>query len=559
MADISFQPASLSDPLYYLANARLLIQWSLEHHHDLLLPDEVALLNRLLETSDDTQALLIRMVMRKGELFRLDSLEYREITDSLSAIVSLEQQGLVHTDPALNIEQLCRLLRKAECLILARSLLPDQQIPASTSKALLTEELLMQFADAPPRSLSQWWPSATTSLLQLTVMPLFERLRLMFFGNLHQDGSEFVLTELGIQHYETVTLNRESRAFSSRQDVDLYLQMQAVYDALEQGESSSTLAADLPTQVDNNWLNRRYHKVLFELGHSAERQGDISTALALYQRSNTPQAAIRALRVKEKQPDNDHCALYREAQALSEKYQQPEYRISFERVSQRCARKAGISHSRPAKIKLPEQRLTLPRQQDKSVEQQVIDHLTRQGYRAFHTESQLINGLFGLLFWPAIFSPVKGTFFHPFQSGPADLYDPAFTTPRQNLIDSLLKSLDSDQYKQQIHSTYHQKLGTSCAMIHWPSLPSELLDLALDLIPSDHLKTVFEHLLLDLKHHRRGLPDLTCFDPANQSYQLIEVKGPGDRLQDHQRLWIEFLIAQGIETEVWYVEWEDGL
>lgn len=557
MADISFQPAPLADPLYYLANARLLIRWSLEHHHDLLLPEECDQLAALLQLHDDAQALLIRMVMRKGDLFRRDTLEYPEIGDNHPAIKSLKQQGLIHTDPALNIEQLCRLLRKEECLTLARSLLPDQKIPASSSKTALTEQLLAVFSDTPLRTLSQWWPSATVSLLQLTVMPLFERLRLMFFGNLHQDWSEFVLTELGLQQYQTVALSRESRAFGSRQEVDLYLQMQAIYEAIEQGETAATLIADLPGDVSNDWLNRRYQKLLFELGHSAERQTDIATALTLYQRSNTPQAGIRTLRVKEKLTHTHHAELYRKAQALSKRYPQPEYRISFERVCQRSARKAGINHPRPEKVRLPEQHLALPRNKELSVEQLVIDHLNQQGYRAFHTESQLINGLFGLLFWPAIFSPVRGAFFHPFQSAPADLYDPAFTTRRQSLIDSLLKSLNSDQYQQQIHDTYHQKLGTRCAMIHWPSLPSELLNLALNLIPANHLKALFEHLLLDLKHHRRGLPDLTCFDPDNQSYRLIEIKGPGDRLQDHQRLWIEFLIGHGINAEVWYVEWEE--
>lgn len=33
-------------------------------------------------------------------------------------------------------------------------------------------------------------------------MDLCDRLRLMFFGNLHQDWSEFVLADLGIYTYE---------------------------------------------------------------------------------------------------------------------------------------------------------------------------------------------------------------------------------------------------------------------------------------------------------------------------------------------------------------------
>jgi hypothetical protein len=43
----------------------------------------------------------------------------------------------------------------------------------------------------------------------------------MFFGNLHQDWSEFVLSDLGIFRYEAVALDAASRAFQSRADVDL--------------------------------------------------------------------------------------------------------------------------------------------------------------------------------------------------------------------------------------------------------------------------------------------------------------------------------------------------
>jgi hypothetical protein len=36
---------------------------------------------------------------------------------------------------------------------------------------------------------------------------------------------------------------------------------------------------------------------------------------------------------------------------------------------------------------------------------------------------------------------------------------------------------------------------------------------------------------------------------------MIEVKGPGDRLQDHQTRWLEFCVSQGIPVSVCYVRW----
>ncbi len=52
------------------------------------------------------------------------------------------------------------------------------------------------------------------------------------------------------------------------------------------------------------------------------------------------------------------------------------------------------------------------------------DHWHSDAAPVFYVENALINSLFGLLCWPAIFAPPPGAFFHPFQSGPADLSAP---------------------------------------------------------------------------------------------------------------------------------------
>jgi hypothetical protein len=55
-----------------------------------------------------------------------------------------------------------------------------------------------------------------------------------------------------------------------------------------------------------------------------------------------------------------------------------------------------------------------------SVELYVQAHLTRDQGPVHYVENSLINSLFGLLCWPAIFAPLPGAFFHPFQRGPVD-------------------------------------------------------------------------------------------------------------------------------------------
>ncbi|PJI50786.1 hypothetical protein CTI14_63640, partial [Methylobacterium radiotolerans] len=51
------------------------------------------------------------------------------------------------------------------------------------------------------RPFCDWAPQSAEAVWRVMVADRCERLRLMFFGNLHQDWSEFVLADLGVFHY----------------------------------------------------------------------------------------------------------------------------------------------------------------------------------------------------------------------------------------------------------------------------------------------------------------------------------------------------------------------
>jgi hypothetical protein len=61
---------------------------------------------------------------------------------------------------------------------------------------------------------------------------------------------------------------------------------------------------------------------------------------------------------------------------------------------------------------------------------------------------------------------------------------------------------------------------------------------------------------LNIRSNRSGLPDLIQFWPEQRRYRLIEVKGPGDRLQDNQIRWLSFCVGQGIPVCVCRVTWQ---
>ncbi|MNT23037.1 VRR-NUC domain protein [compost metagenome] len=157
-----------------------------------------------------------------------------------------------------------------------------------------------------------------------------------------------------------------------------------------------------------------------------------------------------------------------------------------------------------------------------------------------------------------MFAPLPGAFFHPFQRGPADLDAPDFHARRQAHFEVCLAQLDTPAYRDVILRRYADKAGVQSPFVFWGALSETLLAQALDCLPAAHLKLFFARLLRDVKANRTGLPDLVRFWPAERRYELIEVKGPGDKLQDNQIRWLQYCVAHGMPVRVCHVSWLEG-
>ena len=189
---------------------------------------------------------------------------------------------------------------------------------------------------------------------------------------------------------------------------------------------------------------------------------------------------------------------------------------------------------------------------NKRVEEVVCDWFASQGSEAIYVENSLLSGLFGLAFWDVIFAPVKGAFYHPFQRGPADLFDPEFKQLRNDLIEKRFAELDN--YKSLcriILETFQGKYSIANHFVNWPMLSEGLIHRFLGVVSNNSLLMVFRRLLADPRNNRSGFPDLVVFE--NDGYKLVEVKGPGDHLQENQLRWLRYFSSIGIPAEVAYI------
>jgi len=542
---------TLENRFYYLDNFRTVVDWIGERYDALLDDVERGFIARFAGLAQPSRALLVRMVMRKGELFRSDKLRYEEIGDACAAAAVLAEMGWVERDPHLSLDELFSLLTKAEVESLFRG-----QVPKGARKAEQLDNLRSLFPAARPYT--AWHPQAREQVFRLHIGPLCDRLRLMFFGNLHQDWTEFVLSDLGIYRYEKVTFPASAQAFQSRQDVDDYLHLFRCRERLEAGEAMDTVLEDVPSEpLANAWIEQRRARLLFHAGQEYERARDWDYALRLYTGIHHPEARARTIRVLEL------CGRHQDALVLAQDaLAQPESEAEQQQVQRmlpRLLRHAGLPRpAAPALVEASRIDLCLQRPDgDYSVEELVRAHLDTPDAPAWYVENTLINSLFGLLCWQAVFAPVPGAFFHPFHAGPADLHGGDFRHKRAQEFDACLAALDNGQYKDIIRQHYREKAGILSPFVFWDILDESLLETALDCIPPEHLKKCFERMLRDIRANRSGFPDLIQFWPAEKRYRMVEVKAPGDRLQDNQLRWLDFFTTHGMPVEVCWVQWTD--
>ena len=537
---------------YYLHNFERALAWIAERYGDLLDDAERRFLADFQALPQASRALMVRMLMRRGPWFRATRLSYEEIPGTLAAAAPLAALGWLDAAAPMTLDELFGLHTKGELAAIFR----DAPVKAGARKAELLEALRPLHPPAQPYA--AWHPRAAEPVWRVMAADLCERLRLMFFGNLHQDWSECVLADLGVFQYETVAFDADSRAFQARADIDRYLALHACRQALETGAQLDALLPAIDACAsDNPWLEKRRGKLLLRIGQACERAQDWDAAQRVYALCAYPGARHRRIRVYERM------ARFDEALALAARAQaEPESEEECQRLARMMPRLLrGAGQAAAARRRAPavaRRDLSLPRPgQPMPVEFVARDHLHRDDAPVHYVENALINSLFGLLCWPAVFAPVPGAFFHPFQRGPADLDAPDFHQRREARFAQCLAQLDTPDYRDTILARYAEKRGVQSPFVFWGALSEPLLALALDCLPAAHLQLYFTRLLRDVKANRSGLPDLIRFWPGERRYELIEVKGPGDKLQDNQVRWLEYCVAHGMPVSVCHVSWQE--
>lgn len=533
-------------PHYYRDNFLRLLDSVEQQYADLLLPDEQQFLQDYRQQGFDAQCLYVRLVSRVGPWFRQNRLHYPELGSIEAAVQELLLAGLAVEAMELELTEIGSLFTRDELAAVAAS---------GGTKAAVLESLQAEQWNA---LLTQLEPGPIIAPQHTDTVAL---LQLLFFGNRYQGMTDFVLSDLGVARYFPYPLDRSRRLFPRREALDEYLRLCAIGDAYreleELGEQDALVELVtelLRSEPEYATSSRRWSRLCNYVARQQERAGSLEPALGLYRKSGDHPARERTARLLEKRGE------FAEALTLTEKILASpwceEERDAAGRIGPRVRRKLEGG-------KLPRRQDNFERtdlciqRADSPVELQVAQHIAPQWAGVHYVENSLMKALFGLAFWEVIFAPVPGAFHNAYQSVPGDMYDSAFAERRRAMIDQRMIDLGGVDLAEELPAAWRRYQGYQCHWINWRGVDEALVTAASRVIPGAHLLAIWEHMLFDPRENRRGFPDLIALGEVSGDYSLIEVKGPGDALQDSQKRWLRRFQAIGIPARVVWVSWRD--
>jgi len=156
----------LPDPFYYLTNFERVVASLDARYEALWSAQERQFIADFRVLAREPRALLVRMVIRKGELFRASRLNYPEIGATRHAVVGLLDLGWVEQKSTLDIDLLAHLFTKAELLDHFSQPGIGHQLPKSEVISALRAH------DPQPVSLQSWQRESGDCVYGLRAAPL---------------------------------------------------------------------------------------------------------------------------------------------------------------------------------------------------------------------------------------------------------------------------------------------------------------------------------------------------------------------------------------------------
>ena len=539
---------------YYHDNVLTLFTHVEKLYADILDDELLGFINGFAQLSADAQKLYLRLLNRSHDWFRASKLTYSEIASFDDAIDELEQRDCLRINDPIDMPTLLSLFTKPELVSASE---------ASHLAKLRRNELIEQLIDEDNDVLFDRLVESDDLLLVMH-RDRYQMMQMLFFGNLNQSMTDFVLRDLGLYQFENYRIDTMHRPYRNREEIEHHwflhqLEIQLENSDLANCKSLQQFYLSIPDNIDPQspaW--RKSERLRHEIARQVERNAELELALKLYRKCHLPPSRERITRILDRLGNTDH-AFEQCVEIIDKPIDDEESQFASAFAARLIKRYqlepiAGIEQHR---ISHQPEIEKLELELNDSVEIAVTEHYNAvdPNGQCHYLENSLFNGVLGLLIWDVIFAALPGAFYNPFQYRPSDFYAHDFCQRRKHLLQQSWSGISNNtDIKNIVHTRWHEKQGLMNPLVNWQDLSLELIDLALQRIEYAHWRAIFDRILRDLRNNRAGFPDLVCF-PSQGGYCLVEVKGPGDQLQKNQRRWMQYFNEHEIPHRVARVKW----
>lgn len=549
---MAYNPSIVLKTRYYLDHFAEMIAFVESHYGHVIDSEHESFIANFRLLTLDAQCLYVRLSNRKGSVFPLERLKYDEIASLPDSILELKKCDFARSIAENDYREILESMTRPEVAELVKNNLKDSNSTdfkvSSAKKAILTTFALenVPFRESIPIS------SDEAFVVQGRIETL-EFILFLFFGTNEPNLTSFALRDLGVVQTGQLKSKFEAR-FDSAEEARTSFFYSRLLPAIKEATADELAGlaehhGDWP-ETDLIKLESLRHRSLHQLGLELERVGEKVKALSVYETSSQFPATERQARLLFSEGRKDEAeklltALIQDPSSDGELiFAEDFYQRKFQK--KKVGRLTELLRSAPV-LQLDESFRDRP-------EQAAIHHYAKEGIRAFHTENELWQHLFGVFLWDLIFDPNESALHNSFEMRPSDLKNGIFYEKRFNVLQDRLKQLhDPDIAVKTFERNWEAHYDTPNGVTQW--LP-EYIELVRELIlraKPGSLIEILESMLKDYRTYRSGFPDLMLLD--GDDVRFIEVKAQGDQLRRNQLLQLEKLQRVGFSVEVNRIEW----
>lgn len=541
-------------PKYYLDHFRDLLAFLRGHAWDCCEPIHRGFVDDFGTVSESAQCLVVRMLNRKGRIFRPSAFRYAEIENAADAWRELEDRGFVMPLDQVEVaaEEIAAFLGKSDLQTWLAS--ADVRFARGARKV----ELVEIARDARSRLRAADVPGAK----DLKVQARGEELRyllFLYFGKIQESLSLYTLRDLGIRRVREQRDHYQARFQTLAQARAEYFYADAIDRWSRVTETdlpswrSPTICEKWPAVFTEN-AKRLRDQLRETLGAFAEREERWEDAFGFYAEGGAHplnERRVRTLyrlgRVEEVRhhlqqmiadPEGDEELLFAE----------DFYARKFE-GKRRGFLTEALQGAR--EIQVPETYLSHP-------ELGVCEFLRARGESAHHVENDLWNTLFALTFWDELLNSQEATFHNPFERAPRELrgrglyakFESSFERQLQLFSDPLAaRDVLIDRLRR------HEGEPQDLLSFHpgQAGMLTEFLDVVAAHGKGEAVAQVLRAIAQDPTGRRSGFPDL--FVNSAGGPRFIEVKAEGDAVKPRQLSQLRLLSDAGFDVEILRVRW----